>query len=165
MSQQALKIEEQAPLLSISAIAKKCGIDRATARTRLDQLGYEPEVEKAKEKLYRFDDEMEFAVKAAKDTVSAMKVRDLLATARLKELKLAKEAGELVPIGEVTEIVQAIVSNVFQEYTIRQPKRIGGQLVKAKNIAEVKKALKSDSDRIMRSLRANFENFIDGQNG
>jgi hypothetical protein len=44
-------------------------------------------------------------------------------------------------MGEVTDIVQRIVSTLYQEYTVRQPKRIGGQLVKAKTIAAVRKTL------------------------
>jgi hypothetical protein len=63
-------------------------------------------------------------------------------------------------MSEAVEMVQAIVSTLYQEYTVRQPKRIAGKLAQAKNVMAVKKVLKVDSDRIMKGLRENFERFI-----
>lgn len=148
-------------LLSISEIARRCGINRATAAARLDDLGYEPdESSTPKNKLFVFDDEMLFAIKAAKDSLSAAKIRDIRASSQLKELKLAEARGELVPMHEATEMVQKVVSSIYQEFTIRQPKRIAPKLAKAKNVTAVKKVLKTDTDRIMKTLRENFERFI-----
>ncbi|MBV9217351.1 MAG: hypothetical protein JO053_14375 [Acidobacteria bacterium] len=162
MAQHALKLEEpKGELLSKSAIARHLKIDKATLTSRLDDLGYEPhESSTPKNQLYWFDDEMEFAIKAAKDTVSAMKIREMRARAEKLEMANAVTRGELVPQHEVTDIIQRIVSTLYQEYTVRQPKRIGGQLVKAKTIAAVRKALKTDGDRIQKMLRTNFERFI-----
>lgn len=160
----ALKQKPDGEWLSESAIAKKVGLHRQTLTARLEDLGYEPDEERSgpKLKIYWFDSEMEFAVKSAKDTVSAMKIRQLRADAQLKELKLAEQRAELVPMIEVTDIVQRIVKTLYDEYSIRQPKRIAGQLVKAKNQAAVRKILKTDGDKIMKLLRTNFERFIDG---
>lgn len=151
--------------LSISEIAKRCGIHRQTCSSRLEDLGYEPDPDRStpKSQVYFFDDEMEFAIKSAKDTVSAMKIRQLRADAQLKELKLAEQRAELVPMVEVTDIVQRIVKAIYDEYAIRQPKRVAGQLVKAKTQAAVRKILKTDGDRVMKLLRTNFERFIDGK--
>lgn len=166
MAQAALKLEEpksKGEWLSESEIAKRVGLHRQTLVARLEDLGYEPDEERstAKCKVHWFDDEMEFAVKAAKDSLSAAKIRQIRADAQIKELKLAKERGELVAIGEVTDIVQRIVNTLYQEYSVRQPKRVGTALVKAKNIATVRKVLKTDSDRVMKLLRTNFERYID----
>jgi hypothetical protein len=148
-------------LLSISEIARRCGINRATATARLDDLGYDAhESSTPKNKLFAFDDEMLFAIKAAKDSLSAAKIRDIRASSQLKELKLAEARGELVPMIEAVEIVQKIVGAIYQEFTIRQPKRIAPKLAKAKNVTAVKKVLKTDTDRIMKTLRENFERFI-----
>jgi hypothetical protein len=148
-------------LLSISEIARRCGIHRQTCESRLDDLGYEPdESSTAKLKLFPFDNEMLFAIKAAKDSLSAAKIREVRASSQLKELKLAEARGELVPIHEAIEIVQKIVGSIYQEFTIRQPKRIAPRLAKAKNVTAVKKVLKADTDRIMKGLRENFERFI-----
>jgi hypothetical protein len=162
MGAAAKKLELTPELLSISEIGRRCGINRATAASRLDDLGYEADPSStAKNQLYAFDDEMEFAIKSAKDTFSATKIRDLRASAQIKELKLAEARGELVPMHEATELVQKIVGTLYQEYVTRQPKRIGAQLAKAKSIPAIKKILKVDSDRIMKQLRSNFEQFID----
>jgi hypothetical protein len=161
----ALKQKPDGEWLSESAIAKKVGLHRQTVTARLEDLGYEPDEERSgpKLKIYWFDDEMEFAVKSAKDTVSAMKIRQLRADAQLKELKLAEQRAELVPMIEVTDIVQRIVKTMYDEYAVRQPKRVAGQLVKAKNQAAVRKILKTDGDKIMKQLRTNFERFIEGK--
>lgn len=161
MGQPALKIEPQGELISKSQIAKRCKLHVQTVSSRLEDLGYEPDpTSTAKNQLYWFNDEMELAIKSAKDTVSAMKIRDLRATAQIKEMKLAEAMGQLVPMGEATELVQRIVSTLYQEYTVRQPKRIAAKLAKAKNVTQVRTALKADTDRIMKSLRENFERFI-----
>jgi hypothetical protein len=159
----ALKQQPKGEWLSESEIAKRCSLHRQTVASRLEDLGYEPDEERsnAKLKVYWFDDEMEFAVKSAKDTVSAVKIRDLRATAQLKELKLAEQRGELVAMAEATEMIQRIVKTLYDEYAVRQPKRVAGQLVKAKTQAAVRKILKTDGDRIMKLLRTNFERFIE----
>jgi hypothetical protein len=163
MAAVAHKIEEpKAELISISEIAKRLKLDRATVRSRLEDLGYEPDPSStAKNQLFPFDGEMEFAIKAAKDTFTAVNIRDKRASAELKELKLAEARGELVPMAETIELVQAIVGNIYQEITVRQPKRIGPQLAKAKNVTVVRQILKKDTDKIMQSLRTNFEQFIE----
>jgi hypothetical protein len=148
--------------LSESEIAKRCKLHRQTVAARLEDLGYEPDPErsKPKSKVHWFDDEMEFALKSAKDTVSAMKIRDLRATAQIKEMKLAEARGDLVPVSETIEIVQRIVGKIYQELTVQQPKRIAAKLAKAKNAATIRKVLKTDTDRIMKDLRQNFERYI-----
>jgi len=162
MSASAVKIQPKGEWLSISEIAKRCGIHRQTCTSRLDDLGYEPDVERstAKNQVFFFDDEMEFAIKAAKDSMSAVNIRDKRASAQLKEMKLAEARGELVPMHEAIELVQKIVGTLYQEQVIRQPKRIGAKLAKAKNVTAVKKILKTDCDKIMKQLRDNFEEFI-----
>jgi hypothetical protein len=161
MAAAAVKIEPELNLLSISEIAKRLKLDRATVRSRLEDLGYESDPSStAKNQLFAFDDEMEFALKSAKDTVSAMKIRDLRVAAETKEFKLAIMRGEYVSVAETVDVVQRIVSSVYQEYTVRQPKRIAAKLAKAKNVADVRKHLKADTNRIMKTLRENFENFI-----
>ena len=158
---QAAKKLEQPELLSTFEIARRLGISRVTTALRLTDLGYEPDASSSSNrKLYPFDEEMQFALEAARDTISATRIRDMRAAAQTKEFKLAVMREEYVPMEEVTDIVQRIVSNIYQEFTVRQPKRIANRLAKAKNVSAVKKTLKTDTDRIMKSLRENFERFI-----
>jgi len=161
MSAVALKPVNEPELISLSEIARRLKLDKATVRSRLEDLGYEPdESSTEKLKLFPFDEEMAFAVKAAKDSLTTAKIRDTRATYQLKELKLAEARGELVPMHEAIELVQKIVGTLYQEQVIRQPKRIGAKLAKAKNVTAVKKILKTDCDKIMKQLRDNFEEFI-----
>lgn len=162
MGQVAKKHEPQGEWLSEQEIAKRCGLHRQTVAARLEDLGYEPDAERsnAKLKVHFFTDAMRFEIKAARDEMTAMKIRDMRASAHLKELKLARERGEVVDAVEMVELVQAVVSNLYQEYTVRQPKRIAPKLAKAKSLIEVKKILKVDHDRIMKELRANFERYL-----
>lgn len=162
MAQTAPKMKPAGEWLSESQIGKRMKLHRQTVAARLEDLGIEPDAERsnAKLKVYWFDTELEFAIKAAKDESTALKVRGLRADAQLKELKLAKERGELVDIGEVIDIVQKIGVAIYQEFAIRQPKRIGPALAKAKNVTSVKQKLKADTEKIMKRLRANYEEFI-----
>src|SRR4051812_29030583 len=102
----ALKQDPKGEWLSTLAIAKQLQLDRATVTRRLEDLGYEPDADRsnAKLKVYWFDEEMKFAIKAAKDEFSAAKLRDARATYQLKELKLAEQRSELIPRVEVIEI-------------------------------------------------------------
>ena len=161
MGQAALKIEPKFKLLPISEIARRCGINRATCAARLDDLGYQAdESSTAKNQLFPFDDEMEFSIKAAKDSLSAAKIRDIRASSQLKELKLAEARRELVPMHEAVELIQSIVGKIFQELTVAQGKRIDPKLAKARTVIEVKKLRNGDNQRILKMLRANFEGFI-----
>ena len=163
MAQTAKKIEPMSQLLSISEIAKRLKLHRQTVSQRLDDLGYEPdESSTAKNQLYAFDDEMEFAVKAAKDSLTAAKIRELRARTEKIEMQNAKERGELVPIGEVVDLSQKLTRSLYDEYAMRIPKRIGGQLVKAKTQAAVRKIFKTESDKVFKLIRANFKRYIDG---
>jgi hypothetical protein len=162
MGAVATKISHEPLLLSISEIARRCGINRATAAARLDDLGYDPhESSTSKNKLFAFDDEMLFAIKAAKDSLSAAKIRDMRASSQLKELKLAEARGELVPMANAIDDLHKVVAWLHQECTIRQTKRIAQKLAKAKNVVAVRKILKTDMDMIMKNLRQNFEKLID----
>lgn len=166
MAIAAKTIESHGEWLSEQAIAKRLGMDRHTVSSRLEDLGYEPDPERsnARLKLHFFDKQMEFAIRAAKDEAATMKIRGLRADAQLKELKLARERGEMVAAAEMIEIVQKLVSNIYQEVTVRQGKRIDAKLAKAKNVLAVKKIRKADTDRIMKNLRENFERFLGAEN-
>jgi hypothetical protein len=161
MGAAAAKIDDGPNLLSISEIAKRLKLDRATVRSRLEDLGYEADPSStAKNQLFPFDDEMEFAIKSAKDTISATKIRQLRADAQLKELKLAEARGELVPMGEVVEISQKLTNAIYKEFAIHQPKRLATRLAKCKTAPEVLKLMKADTEKFMTKLRGNFQEVI-----
>lgn len=162
MAAAAKKIEK-GELLSITEIGRRVKLHRKTAADRLDDLGYEPDpTSTANNKLYLFDDEMDKAIRSAKDSMSATRIRSLRADAQLKETKLAEIRRELVPMSEAIEDLQKIISWLYQEFTLRQPKRIAPKLAKAKNVTAVRLILKADTDRVMKGLRENFETLVNG---
>lgn len=162
MARTAAKLKQPAgELLPISQIAERLRMHRQTVTARLDNLGYHPhESSTAKNQLYWFDDDVEFALKAAKDDLDAARIRDLRAAAELKELKLAEARGEVVDIAGVMDRVQAVMTRLYKEATQFQPKRVGGRLAKAKTVAEVTRILKADTDKIFAKLRENDEVFV-----
>lgn len=162
MGQAALKIEPDGEWLSISEIGKRVDIHRQTVTTRLDDLGYEPDEERssAKNKVYWFDEEMETAIKGAKDTSTAVRIRKDRADAMTKEFNLAKLRGEMVSIADATERVQEVMSRMYKEFSQIQPQRLAGELAKKKTVAEVKKVMKRDTDKIFAKLRENDQAFV-----
>src|SRR5687768_369009 len=139
----AVKKTTQPELLSTAEIGRRLKLAQPTVKARLEDLGYTPDPSStANNKLYPFDAEMEFEIKAAKDTASAMKIRDLRASAELKELKLAEARKELVPMGETIEISQKLVAAMYKEFAIHQPKRLAVRVIKCKTAAEVVKLMK-----------------------
>jgi len=119
MNATAQKFEPESELLSIAEIAKRLQLHRQTVKSRLDDLGYEPEQvnpDGPDAKLYRFDDEVHFAIKAAKSDLDAAKLRDARATYQLKELKLAEARRLMVPAHEVTVLSEARCCDVPRAY-------------------------------------------------
>ncbi len=156
------KLKPSFELLPISEIARRCRIDRATCSSRLVDLGYVPdESSTAKRQLYPFDSEMELAVKSARDTLSAVRIRGLRANAQIKEMQLAEHLGELVPMHKAISDLHQVIKWIHQEFTERQLKRTEAKLVKAKNVPDVRKILKADTATIMKNLKLNFEKLID----
>jgi hypothetical protein len=158
----ALKEKPNGEWLSESEIAKRCRLHRQTVSSRIEDLGYEPDIERsnAKLKVYWFDDEMEFAVKSAKDSLTAIKIRDMRAAAQIKEMKIAEARGELVPKIEVVEVSQKLVSAIYKEFAVHQPKRLAARLAKCKTPADVTKLMKIDTEKFMAKLRGNFEDIL-----
>jgi len=163
MGQAALKLETKGEWLSESAIAKEVKLHRQTVASRLEELGYDPDPERttANKKIYWFDDEMKFAILAAKDSLSAAKMHGVRLDNEIKKMKLAEARGELVQMAEVVELIQKFGVAIYQEMSVRSPKRIGAKLAKAKNVTDVKKVMKIDADKVLKILRDNFEGFIE----
>ena len=162
MTQEALKLEAKGEWLSKSQIAKRCKIDRTVCGRRLEDLGYEPDEERStpNNQVYWFDDEVEFAIKSAKDSLAAAKIRDLRATYELKELKLAEARGELVNYAKTVEIVQAIIVKMYKEVALAMPKRVGPRAAKAKSAAEATKIIKAEVEKVFARLRENDGEFV-----
>jgi hypothetical protein len=150
----------KAEMLSISKIAMRCGLDRATCRKRLDANGFEPAEVKEKEKLYLFDAAMDAALTESQDKLTDVKIRKESAMAREKEIKVAQLEGELAPVGEFMDTVQRLFGAMYKEFFVRMPDQLASRLAKSKTPAEVKKILKDFTQRKFTDLRDDHQKFL-----
>ncbi len=144
-------------LLTISEIARRVKLDRHTVSSRLKERGCQPdESSLANKQLFLFDRRMEIALRTErreKDALSAARLRLLLASVELKELNLAKTRGELASVAEMTEIATKFFSVIYREFTMHQPRRLAGHLVRCKTTGEIMKVLRTDTEKFMQRLR------------
>lgn len=140
-------------LLSIQKIAFRVGLDRATCRKRLDALGYTPEKEESKLKLYRFDADMDAALTESQDKLTDVRIRKETAAARLNEMKVLQQEGELIAVTDVEDYLQRLFKALYQEAVVRMPKRIASTLAKKKTAAEVNDVLNEQLGKIFLTVR------------
>jgi hypothetical protein len=146
--------------LSISKIANRCGLHRATVKERLDAAGYSPIDEQEKLKVYRFDAAMEAALTETKDKLTDVRIRKEQAMAKKLELQNAEIEGELASVAEFIDIVQRVFGSLHKEVVIRQPRRLAARLAKSKTSSDVNKILTNDSNGIFKVLREDFEKYL-----
>jgi hypothetical protein len=145
-------------VLSISALARLCGRDRATVVKCLKEV--EPAEEKAKEKLYRLKDAIPAIVAGADAEMDEAKLRKMQAEAELKELNLKREQGEVVEVTEVRAYAQALFRSVQQRMAVRLPRDIAPQLYKAESAAQITEVLQRESGRVFNELRDDHTRFL-----
>jgi hypothetical protein len=161
MGAAALKIKKpKFEMLSIQKIAFRCGLDRGTCKKRLDALGYKPENDAEKLKIYRFDEAMEADLLESRDKLTDVRIRDMTAAAELKEIKAAEARGELVPVNEVIDQTQALFGAMHKELAVRMPRELSAKLAKAKTSTQVNAILKVAVDRRFKTLRDDFEKYL-----
>lgn len=159
MGQAALKLEAY-ERLNISQLAEDFDLDRASVRKRIQEAGIEPVEEKAKEKIYEVSPRLAAILSDVKSPMSEARLRKETADAELKEMKLAEMRGDLVPIADAIERVQAIVTKMYKEVALMMPKRVGPRCAKAKTAAEVTKIVKVEVGKIFAKLREADEDFV-----
>lgn len=146
--------------LSISQLGESFDLDRATVRKRIQEAGIDPVEVKAKLTLYELTPRLISILSNVKSPINEARLRKETAAAEKIEMQNAVARGELVPMAEVVEIVQSIVSKIYQELNNAQGKRIDNKLAKARTVIEVKKIRTGDNQRILKMLRANFTEFV-----
>lgn len=144
--------------MSISALARLCGRDRATVTKCLKDV--EPAEEKSKEKLYRLKDAIPAIVAGADAEMDEAKLRKMQAEAELKELGLKREQGEVVEVKEVRGYAQALVQGLHQRVAVRMPGEIAPQLYKAESSAQITEILQHELGRLFNELRDDHRRFL-----
>lgn len=146
-------------LLNTSEVAKAAGVNRATARQRLESKGVRPKQEKAKEKLYDADEALA-AVSGDGVTTNLRKAQTMktAAEAGRANLKYKREKGELVPIQDVRSDVQTITHRIYSHFMTRAstlaPK------LRGQKVERIEVILKQDAEQFFEGLRAEHERYL-----
>lgn len=146
--------------LSISKLAFRFELDRATVRKRLNKAGIKPNSEREKEKLYLLTPELEQILAETNDNLDATKLRKLDAEADLKEIEVQKRRGELVSVAEFTEAVQQIFGTLHKKLAVQLPKRISARLAKLATQNEIAEILSQEIGKEFSNLRNNHQQFL-----
>lgn len=148
-------------LVSTSALARETGLDRATVRERLQKGNVEPKEEKAKEKLY--DPEEALTALQAEGTSGLRKAQTMKTAveANRAKLKLDKERGQLVPIQDVRDGIQTIVSEIRLHFLTRA--QVLAPQLRGQKVARIEALLREDAEQFFTDLRAQHEGYLGEQ--
>lgn len=161
MGQAAVKVKPvEFKRMNISQLELRFSLDRITVRKRLREAEIEPAEVKAKEKIFEVTPELEAALRKADTGLDEAKRRRESANAELVEIKVQQAKGELVPMGEVVDIVQRLFGAMHKQVAVRMPQAIATRLVKAKTKADVTRIIKNAVDRDFKTLREDFEGLL-----
>lgn len=152
-------MKKKVELLNTTEIARRSGLNRATASTRLKTKGVQPRQEKAKEKLYDADEALSALQTEGTSGLRKAQTEKTAAEAARVKLKLDKERGDLVSIQDVREDVQELVKRIYQRFAVTGPTVLSPQL-KGKKVAQIEAALKRDAEEFFSELRATYESYL-----
>jgi hypothetical protein len=150
--------ENKHDICSISALARRFKLDRATVRTRIEKAGIKAIEEKVKEKLYVLDERLESVL--SEDEMEAAKLRKTEAEANLKEIEVRKKLGEYASVSEFTEIIQRMMSRFYSKTVVDMPRKLATKLHNANSSAEVAELLKNELIKEWKNLRDEYSDYI-----
>jgi hypothetical protein len=147
--------EKQKELLSISKLAARFELDRATVRKWLAAAGVAPRRETKREKLYAVA-EVEPFLSNVGDPLDAARLRKLEQESDLLEIRLARERGEVVSAQEVGDEIQEVFKRLYQRLAVRYPREIAQQLYKAESPGQITDIMRHDMGRIFNEIREDY---------
>jgi len=159
MGQAALKLVEH-ERLNISQLAEEFDLDRASVRKRIQEARIEPVETKAKLTIYEVNQRLAAVLSDVKSPMNEARLRKETAAAEKIEMQNAIARGELVDMSKAIERMQAVLTSLYKEFGVHQPKRLASRLAKAKTAAEVAKILKADNDKVFARLREKDSEFV-----
>lgn len=157
---QAVAAEQPKTIFNISELAQGFNLNRETVAKRLRLAGIAPVEKKAKETLYKLDARLEEILIAADADIEAERLRKISAEADLKEMQAQQLRGELAPVSEFQEIVQALFGGLYKEIAVRFPKKVAARCARAKTAAEAAALLQQQLNGIFLAIRNDFSAFL-----
>jgi hypothetical protein len=147
-------------LLNTSEVAKAAGVNRATARLRLESKGVQPKQQKAKERLYDADEALAAVGGGDGVTTNLRKAQTAktAAEAGRAKIKFLKEKGDVVPIQDVRSDIQTIASRIYNHFMTRAatlaPK------LRGQKVDRIEAILKQDAEQFFSGLRVEHERYL-----
>jgi hypothetical protein len=145
-------------ICSISALARRFKLDRATVRDRIEKAAIEAIEERSKEKLYLLDERLESVLSL--NEMDAAKLKKTEAEAELKEIEVKRKQGEYGSVAEFTEITQQLYSRLHKRCVVQLPGKIASKLHNANSSAEVAAILKHEYAKEFDQLRGDFMKYL-----
>lgn len=142
-------------LYSITDLARKFKVDRATIREKL--LDIEPKKTEGRTKLYDLD-EVEDILN--RDEYDFARTRKLQAEADTKELELKIKIGKYASIEEFKNVTQKLFGKLHKKCCIQIPRAIASRLLQAENTAEILEILTQEYGHEFDNLRADFSKYL-----
>jgi uncharacterized membrane-anchored protein YhcB (DUF1043 family) len=145
--------------VSLSELARRAQMNRATVREKLSGKGVRPRREKAKEKLYDLDEALSALREDGEPSLRKAQTAKTAAEAERAKLKLDRERGEVVSLQDARADLQEVLGKIYRHFAVTGPAALAPQL-RGKSAAQVAAALKQDADRFFGELRAEHENYL-----
>lgn len=147
-------------ILSISKLAFRFNLDRATVKKRLVEANVQPVEESENEKLYELTEELQSILTFTTKPIDLAKLETVQTTNEIKKLELQKRKGELLTVVEVKDAVNGIFGGLQKEIVQNLPKKIAPKLKRAKTIAEITAILKQELDVPFGELASDYTKFL-----
>lgn len=145
-------------LLSLTQLAARLRVNRATLSRKLSGLPHTPGAKGAR--LYQLS-EVEALLEAERDpALGEARRRKVEAEAALLELRLRRERGQVVPVSEVRDYAQRLFKALHNRIGVRFPTEISSQLYRAESPAHVAEVLQKELGRIFNDLREDHTRFL-----
>lgn len=144
-------------LFSISELAELTTLDRATVKKRLAEI--DPTAGARNAKSYSLKVALPALIAGASAEMDEAKLRRAQAEAELKEIALAEERGDLLPVKEVQGYLLDLFKRLQQRLAVQLPRDIAAQLYKAESPAQITDILQREAERIFNGLRSDHKSF------
>lgn len=141
---------------SISELARRTRLDRATVRTRLNKAGVKQKAKgKKNDKIFDAGEALS-ALTVGQTGLTSSRKKSLDIDAALKMLKLKKARGELVDRPAALNEQARIFRWIFKELTVRRRKAITIEIRKARNLKEAEAIYETKVTDVFNELRSNY---------
>lgn len=143
--------------ISISALARLTGLDRATVVKRLTELA--PVSDRANERLYSLSSALRELLRTAGSDYDSARTQKVKAEAELAELELAKERGDVLPSEAVRTTLTELWQRVYRRCAVQLPDALLPQFRKTDSDAHKVAIVRGELQQIFDELRRDHPAF------